>query len=264
MLSTPQSSPNLAVKKSNEYKLVSYEIRFPDFYFSLVKNGWLCRIYYSSSHGIAGNRAFVDKPRILGRHPLARFPDHLNSSQQKLSVKNKQWFKEISNRNSNVWKMTFNASLLSGETKRQNNCIILKCFLKTTVLLVRKNWAHSHNFRDIVKLVADCGAKEISYHLLTAPRNAKYLSPVYVSKHLETCLIIWGNRHWKVCEVIYILFYTDETRDVTSKDQLAIYPTFLWNESISKYFMVLILVSKEVGAQLSVVNITFTLENFFV
>ena len=264
MLSTPQSSPNLAVKKSNEYKLVSFEIRFPDFYFSLVKNGWLCKICYSLFHGIAGNRAFVDKQRILGQHPLARFPDYLNSNHQKLSVKNKQWFKEISKRNANVWKMTFNASLQSGETKRQNNCIILKCFLKTTVLMVSKNWAHSHNFRDIVKLVADCDAKEISYHFLTAPKNAKYLSPVYVSKHIETCLIIWSNRHCKVCEAIYILFYTDETRDVTLKKQLAIYPTFWWNQSISKYFMGLILVSKEVGVQLSVVNITFTLENFFV
>ena len=160
MLSTPQSSPNLAVKKSNEYKLVSYEIRFPDFYFSPVKNGWLCKICYSLSHGIAGNRAFVDKPRILG--PLARFPDHLNSNHQELSVKNKQWIKETPNRNANVWKMTFNAPLQSGETKRQNSCIILKCFLKKTILMVRKNWAHSHKFRYIVKLVADCDAKEIS------------------------------------------------------------------------------------------------------
>ena len=86
--------------------------------------------------------------------------------------------------------MTFNASLQSGENKRRNNCIILKCFLKTTVLMVRKNWAHRYNFRDIVKLVADCDAKEISYHFLTAPKNAKYLSQVHVSKHIETCLII--------------------------------------------------------------------------
>ena len=264
MLSTPQSSPNLAVKRCNEYKLVSYEISFPDLHFYPVKNGWVCKICYLLDHGIVGNRAFVEKPRILGQHPLARFPVHLNSNQQKLSVKNKQWFKEISNRNANVWKMTFNASLQSGENKRQNNCNILKCFLKTTILMVRKNWAHRHNFRDIVKLVAYCDAKEISYHFLTAPKNAKYLSPVYVSKHIETCLIIWSKRHWKVCEVIYILFYTDETRDVTSKKQLAIYPTFWWNQSISKYFMGLILVSKEVGAQLLVVNITFTLENFFV
>ena len=48
--------------------------------------------------------------------------------------------------------MAFNASLQSGETKRQNNRFILKCFFKITFLMIRKNWAHSHNFRDIVEL----------------------------------------------------------------------------------------------------------------
>ena len=55
--------------------------------------------------------------------------------------------------------MAFDASLQSSENKRQNNCFILKCFFKITFLMIRKNWVHSHNFRDIVELVADCGAK---------------------------------------------------------------------------------------------------------
>ena len=65
----------------------------------------------------------------------------------------------MSNRNANVWQMVFDASLQSSETKRQNNYFILKCFFKITFLMIRKNWVHSHNFRDIVELVADCGAK---------------------------------------------------------------------------------------------------------
>ena len=56
----------------------------------------------------------------------------------------------------------------------------------------------------------------------------------------------------------------DEARDVTSVEQLTIYPKFWRNQSISKHFIDLILISKEVGTQLSVVNITFTLENVFV
>ena len=35
---------NPDVRKSKESKLVSYEIHFPDFYFSSVQNGWLCKI----------------------------------------------------------------------------------------------------------------------------------------------------------------------------------------------------------------------------
>ena len=68
----------------------------------------------SFSHGNAGgNRAFVDKPGKLGEHPSERFSDHLNSNCHKLPVKNKQCFKEMSNRNVNVWQMAFNASLHS-------------------------------------------------------------------------------------------------------------------------------------------------------
>ena len=68
----------------------------------------------------------------------------------------------MSNRNANVWQMAFNASLQSGETKRQ----------------------------------------------------------------------------------------TDETNDVISVEQLAIYATFLRNQSISEHFIGLIPISKQVGAHL--------------
>ena len=59
-------------------------------------------------------------------------------------------------------------------------------------------------------------------------------------------------------------FYTDETSDVTSIEQLAIYATLLRNQSISEHFISLITISKEVGAHLSTVNIMSTLENFLV
>ena len=45
-LSKLQSSTTPDVKQGNKSKLVSYEIRFPDFYFSSVKNGWLCKILF--------------------------------------------------------------------------------------------------------------------------------------------------------------------------------------------------------------------------
>ena len=151
--------------------------------------------------------------------------------------------------------MAFNASLQSGETKRQNDCFIFKFFFKITFLIIRKNWAHNHNFRDIVELVADCGAKEICSRLLTALKNAKYLSLLYVSKYIKTM-----SNHMKQLLLENIQsnlysFYMDETSDVTSIEQLAIYATLLKNQSISKHFIALIPISKEVGAHLSAVNI---------
>ena len=141
LLSKPQSSATSDVKKSKESKLVSYEIRFPDFYFSSVENACLCKICCSFSYGNAGNTAFLDKLGKLGERPSSRFSDHLNSNRHKLSMKNKQCFKEMSNRNVSVWELAFSASLQSDETKRQNNHFILKCFFKIIFLMIRKNWA---------------------------------------------------------------------------------------------------------------------------
>ena len=59
-------------------------------------------------------------------------------------------------------------------------------------------------------------------------------------------------------------FHTDEASDVPSIEQLAIYATFLRNQSISEHFTGLIAISKEIGAHLSAVNIMSAIENFFV
>ena len=224
----------------------------------------LCKICCSFSYGNAGNTAFLDKLGKLGERPSSRFSDHLNSNRHKLSTKNKQCFKEMSNRNVSVWELAFSASLQSDETKRQNNHFILKCFFKIIFLMIRKNWAHIVNFRDIAGLVADCGAKEISSHLLTAPKNAKYLSPLYVSKYIETMSNYMKQPLLENMRSNLYSFYTDETSDVTSIEQLAIYATFLRNQSISEHFIGLIPISKEVGAHLSAVNIMYALEKLFV
>ena len=53
-------------------------------------------------------------------------------------------------------------------------------------------------------------------------------------------------------------FYSDETSDLTSTEQLARFATFLRNQCISEHVIGLIPISKEAGAHLSVVNITST------
>ena len=63
------------------------------------------------------NRALVDKLKKLGELPSARFSDHLNLNCYRLSLKNKQCFKEMPNRNANIWQIAFNASLQSCENK---------------------------------------------------------------------------------------------------------------------------------------------------
>ena len=102
-------------------------------------------------------------------------------------------------RNANVWQITLNISLQSGETKRQSNCFILK------FLMIKKNWAQSHNFRDIVELVDDCG--EINILTFTyCIKNAKYLSLLYVSKYIEIMSNHMKQPLLEICAVIYIFF----------------------------------------------------------
>ena len=113
--------------------------------------------------------------RKLREHPSTMFSDHLNLNYHKLSVKNKQCFKEMSNRNVNIWQIAFNGSLQSCETKCQNNRFILKCFFKITFLMFRANWAHGQNFRDIAGFEADYGAKK-----------CKILFTIVLSMYTET------------------------------------------------------------------------------
>ena len=113
-------------------------------------------------------------------------------------------------------------------------------------------------------LVADCSPKEISSYLLTVSKNAKYLSPLSVSKYIETMSNYMKQPLLENTRSNLYSFYTDETNDVLPIKQLAIYATFLRNQSISEHFISVIPISKEVGAHLSAVNIMSALEYLFV
>ena len=51
--------------------------------------------------------------------------------------------------------------------------------------MIIKNWTYNHNFSDVVDLVAHCGGKEISTHLIMAPKNATFMSPEYISESIK-------------------------------------------------------------------------------
>ena len=74
-------------------------------------------------------------------------------------------------------------SLANETIKTKNSRFIIKSFFRITHLLVMKNWAHTHNFPDLVQLIAAC--KEIRPHLLSGPANATYLSPDYIVKYIN-------------------------------------------------------------------------------
>ena len=92
----------------------------------------------------------------------------------------------------------------------------------------------------------------IQTHLLTATKNATYLSPQYIPKMIQ---VMEGDyvkqplhNMLKTCN---FLFYTDETTGITSTEQFAVYATFCFNNVVSERFIGLNQISKTVGSLLS-------------
>ena len=121
---------------------------------------------------------------------------------------------------------------------------LIKSFLRITHLLVMKNWAHIHNFPDLVQLIAACGGKEIRTHLLSGPPNATYLSPDYIVKYIN---IIYEHVILPLLESLrrgHFSFYSDETSDITSVEQFTIYATFDHHGLIKEHFIGIVPLSK--------------------
>ena len=242
----------------------SYNHLFPDFFYSASQQGWLCKTCSSFAAG-AGSRTFVEKPGSLGEHPTARFTEHCQSTRHETAMKNKSAYSEMAKRDTNVWHLMRDHYLSSVSQKCSENRFVLKSFFRILHVMIKKNWTYTRNFRDIVELISVCGGNEISSHLLTSPRNATYLSPEYVGKMVtvmadyEKTPILCTLKNSE-----YFTFYSDETADITSIEQLALYAAFDYDNVVSEHFVGLIPISKEVGTHLSTANIMEVLECFFV
>ena len=102
-------------KEKRDLRLKSfenYEKDFPDFYYSYADQGWFCKVCASFASG-SGKRPFIEIPGKFADHPTERVNDYLSTQRHKTAIQNKQAFKELSKRDSNVWKLMRDASLAS-------------------------------------------------------------------------------------------------------------------------------------------------------
>ena len=156
-------------------------------------------------------------------------------------------------------KLLQEASLSPAALKTTNNCYVIKCFFRVTFLLAKKHWACTYNFNFLVELIAKCGGKEVG--TLTAPKNANYMSPLFIAKYISIInhyieeLLLASLRTNK-----YSL-YNDETQDITSVEQMAIYTSFEHNGKISEHYVGILPLSKLVGTNLSA-NILKVLQSY--
>ena len=222
----------------------------------------MCKICTSFATG-QGDRAFIERPGNIGDHPTERFTNHLKTKRHKDALSNRTAYLEMCNCGTDVWKLAREASLASTATKINCNRFVIKSFFGIVHSMIIKNWVYTHNFNDVVDLISQCGSKEISSHLIMAPKNVTYMSPEYISKYVTIMAEFVKKPLHSTMKNNEFTFYSDETQDITLIEQLVIYATFLQDTVVKEHFVGFIPVSKVVGMHLSAVNIMGALERFF-
>ena len=237
---------------------------FLDFYNSPSHNGWFCKICLNFAPG-SGFQPFIEKAGGFGDHPSQRVELHLGSERHQKAAQNIQAFKAIQNRHTSVHNILVAANLASKTKKTANNRFVLKSLFRVLHFLVLKNWAYTHDFKDLMKLISQCERHELCNHLLFGPTNAQHMSPKYISKfteimndHIENLLLA------SLRSSSYFTFLNDEMQDITSVEQMAVYGSFEHNGRVAEHFIGIYTISKVVGTSLSAENIMASLGKFFI
>ena len=110
---------------------------------------------------------------------------------------------------------------------------------------------------------AHVGGKELQAYLLTSPKKATFMSPDFLQKYIQIM-----DEHLKLPLLASLkcgpfTFFSDETQDTTSTEQLAIYVTFEHAGKIKEHFIGILPVSKLAGTTLLAQNIMKVLVEFF-
>ena len=82
--------------------------------------------------------------------------------------------------------------------------------------MIIKTWANTHNFHDVVDLDANCSRKEISTHLIMAPKDVTYIFPEYISKYINIMAKFVKKPLHSTMSSNRFTTYSDETQDMTS------------------------------------------------
>ena len=142
------------------------------------------------------------------------------------------------------------ATIATEIQKQKNNRFVIKSIFRITWILISKNWAHTYNFGILAELVSECGGKELQNHLLTSAKNASYMSPDCLQKHIQIM-----DDYLKIPLLASLkserfAFFSDGTQDITSTEQLATYMTFEPEGKIREHFFGVLPFSHMIGMTL--------------
>ena len=131
-------------KEKRDLRLKSFEKYEKDFrfYYLYADQGWFCKVCASFALG-SGKRPFIEIPGKFADPPTERANNHLSTQRHKTAVQKKQAFKELSKRDSNVWKLMRDASLANDTFKLSNARFVIKSFFNIMHTSVMRNWTHT-------------------------------------------------------------------------------------------------------------------------
>ena len=127
------------------------------------------------------------------------------------------------------------ANLSNKIAQTGQNRFVIKTFFRVMHFMVTKNWAYTHSFKDMVNLISHCGGKEVKQHLTFGPKNALYTSAEYIGKFITIINDYIQLPLLASLRSNFFMFYNDETQDITSVEQMAIYGTFEHNNFVSEH-----------------------------
>ena len=129
--------------------------------------------------------------------------------------------------------------------------------------MIIKNWGYINNFQNVVKLISDCRGNKVKTQLISSPKNAIYTSSQYIGKFVNIFDVYIKLPLLASLRENQFTFFSDETQDITSVEQMAVYATFEHNGVIAEHFVVIYPLSKVVRTSLSAANIMKSLEEYF-
>ena len=100
-------------------------------------------------------------------------------------VKNKRSYDNLSSRRTDVSKKSQEEGISGEIQKSSTHRFVTKSFFHMIFLLIKQNWAHSHNFQNLVDVHANHDGVELRAHLLHASRNASYTHLTSVEKYID-------------------------------------------------------------------------------
>ena len=129
--------------------------------------------------------------------------------------------------------------------------------------MIIKNWGYTNNFQNVVKLVSDCRGNKVKTQLISSPKNAICTSSQYIGKFVKVFDVYIKLPLLASLRENHFTFFSDETQDITSVEQMAVYATFEHHGVIAEHFVFIYLLSKVVRTSLSAADIMKSLEEYF-